>query len=49
MPVHGVFKKWKPKGQILGLADTFKLVDIHDGDTPSIRMPIRMLSWTRPR
>jgi endonuclease YncB( thermonuclease family) len=48
MPVHGVFKKWKPKGQTLGLADAFKLVDIHDGDTPSIRMPIRMLSVDTP-
>jgi endonuclease YncB( thermonuclease family) len=48
MSVHSVFKKWKPKGQTLGLADTFKLVDIHDGDTPSIRMPIRMLSVDTP-
>jgi endonuclease YncB( thermonuclease family) len=48
MPVHSVFKKWKPTGQTLGLADTFKLVDIHDGDTPNIRMPIRMLSVDTP-
>ena len=48
MSVHSAFKKWKPKGQTLGLADTFKLDDIHDGDTPSIRMPIRMLSVDTP-
>jgi endonuclease YncB( thermonuclease family) len=48
MAVHSVFKTWKPQGQTLGLADTFKLVDIHDGDTPNIRMPIRMLSVDTP-
>ena len=39
---------WKPAGQTLDSLGTKKLVDISDGDTPNIRMPIRMLSIDTP-
>jgi hypothetical protein len=35
---------WSPIGVTMPSLDTKALVDIHDGDTPSIRMPVRMLS-----
>jgi len=48
MAIDPVFLTWAPQGRTLGLADQYRLVDIHDGDTPSIRMPIRMLSVDTP-
>ncbi len=48
MAIDAVFLDWSPQGRTLGLADQFRLVDIHDGDTPAIRMPIRMLSVDTP-
>ena len=48
MPIHPVFKTWASTGQTLGLTDRYKLIDVHDGDTPNIRMPIRMLSVDTP-
>ncbi|MGV0812766.1 thermonuclease family protein [Mycolicibacterium boenickei] len=39
---------WSPSGVSLPSLDTKSLVDIHDGDTPSIRMPVRMLSIDTP-
>src|SRR5215207_4244083 len=37
-----------PAGENLPDRDSRKLVDITDGDTPNIRMPIRMLSVDTP-
>ncbi|MGY0499673.1 hypothetical protein ACWZHB_14410 [Nocardia sp. FBN12] len=39
---------WTPRGTSLAALDTKRLIDIHDGDTPSIRMPVRMLSIDTP-
>ncbi|MFI2477538.1 thermonuclease family protein [Nocardia xishanensis] len=39
---------WSPRGVGMPSLDTKALVDIHDGDTPSIRMPVRMLSIDTP-
>ncbi len=39
---------WSPIGVTMPSLDTKALVDIHDGDTPSIRMPVRMLSIDTP-
>ncbi len=39
---------WSPSGMNMPSLDTKALVDIHDGDTPNIRMPVRMLSIDTP-
>jgi endonuclease YncB( thermonuclease family) len=39
---------WTPSGDNLPARDDRALVDITDGDTPNIRMPIRMLSVDTP-
>lgn len=39
---------WTPAGQNLPSLGTKALVDVSDGDTPNIRMPIRMLSIDTP-
>lgn len=39
---------WQPAGDSLPARDARALVDISDGDTPNIRMPIRMLSVDTP-
>lgn len=39
---------WQPAGDNLPARDARALVDISDGDTPNIRMPIRMLSVDTP-
>lgn len=39
---------WSPTGQTLEGLKGFRLVDITDGDTPNVRMPIRMLSIDTP-
>lgn len=39
---------WQPAGENLPARDARALVDISDGDTPNIRMPIRMLSVDTP-
>lgn len=39
---------WTPAGENLPARDARALVDITDGDTPNIRMPIRMLSVDTP-
>lgn len=39
---------WQPAGDNLPARDARALVDLSDGDTPNIRMPIRMLSVDTP-
>jgi endonuclease YncB( thermonuclease family) len=39
---------WTPAGVTMGSSGTRALVDITDGDTPNIRMPVRMLSVDTP-
>lgn len=39
---------WSPSGMTMPSLGTQPLVDIHDGDTPNIRMPVRMLSIDTP-
>jgi len=39
---------WSPAGDNLPARDDRALVDISDGDTPNVRMPIRMLSVDTP-
>lgn len=39
---------WTPAGVTMGSSGTRSLVDITDGDTPNIRMPVRMLSVDTP-
>lgn len=39
---------WMPAGASLPARDARALVDISDGDTPNVRMPIRMLSVDTP-
>lgn len=39
---------WMPAGDTLPARDSRALVDIIDGDTPTVRMPIRMLSVDTP-
>jgi endonuclease YncB( thermonuclease family) len=39
---------WMPAGQDLDGFDRLRIVDITDGDTPNIRMPVRMLSIDTP-
>lgn len=48
MAIDPVFLSWAPRGRTLGISDQYRLVDVHDGDTPAIRMPIRMLSVDTP-
>jgi hypothetical protein len=44
VPIDPIFLNWHPSGENVAVSESFQLVDIHDGDTPNIRMPIRMLS-----
>lgn len=39
---------WNPAGVTMGSSGTRTLVDITDGDTPNIRMPVRLLSVDTP-
>ncbi len=39
---------WQPAGESMPARDGRALVDISDGDTPNVRMPIRMLSVDTP-
>ncbi|MFF3290882.1 thermonuclease family protein [Streptomyces sp. NPDC003023] len=39
---------WSPEGVTMPSLGARALTDVHDGDTPSIRMPIRMLSVDTP-
>jgi endonuclease YncB( thermonuclease family) len=39
---------WSPAGVSLASLGDRALVDVSDGDTPNIRMPIRMLSVDTP-
>lgn len=39
---------WTPAGVTMGSGGTRALVDITDGDTPNVRMPVRMLSVDTP-
>jgi endonuclease YncB( thermonuclease family) len=39
---------WSPVGINMPSLDPMALVDVHDGDTPNIRMPVRMLSIDTP-
>jgi endonuclease YncB( thermonuclease family) len=39
---------WSPAGMSMPSLGGRRLVDVHDGDTPSIRMPVRMLSIDTP-
>ncbi len=39
---------WSPAGVTMPSLGAKALVDVHDGDTPNIRMPIRMLSIDTP-
>ncbi|WP_109524453.1 MULTISPECIES: thermonuclease family protein [Nocardia] len=39
---------WSPAGVSMPSLNTKSLLDIHDGDTPNIRMPVRMLSIDTP-
>jgi endonuclease YncB( thermonuclease family) len=39
---------WSPAGVTMGSSGTRALVDITDGDTPNVRMPVRMLSVDTP-
>ncbi len=48
MPIDPAFLSWNPAGQTLGVRDSYRLVSVHDGDTPRIEMPIRMLSVDTP-
>lgn len=48
MPIDPVFESWRPEGRTLAVEDSFPLIDVTDGDTPGIRMPIRMLSVDTP-
>jgi endonuclease YncB( thermonuclease family) len=44
--VLGVF--WAPEGQTVPDIGTKALIDVTDGDTPNIRMPVRLLSVDTP-
>jgi len=39
---------WSPAGATIPSLGDLALVDVHDGDTPSVRMPVRMLSIDTP-
>jgi endonuclease YncB( thermonuclease family) len=39
---------WSPAGMSMPSLGSQALVDVHDGDTPNIRMPVRMLSIDTP-
>ncbi|EMF00719.1 nuclease [Streptomyces mobaraensis NBRC 13819 = DSM 40847] len=39
---------WSPAGESMPSLGSDALVDVHDGDTPNIRMPVRMLSVDTP-
>jgi endonuclease YncB( thermonuclease family) len=39
---------WSPRGVTMPSLDTKAFIDTHDGDTPNIRMPVRMLSIDTP-
>ena len=40
---------WSPAGANMPSLGARALVDVTDGDTPNVRMPIRMLSVDTPR
>ena len=40
---------WSPAGATIPSLGDLALVDVHDGDTPSVRMSVRMLSIDTPR
>ena len=39
---------WSPAGATIPSPGDLALVDVHDGDTPSVRMSVRMLSIDTP-
>jgi len=39
---------WSPAGVTLSALDPLQLVDVTDGDTPNVRLPVRMLSVDTP-
>ncbi|MFF3323825.1 nuclease [Streptomyces sp. NPDC002889] len=39
---------WSPAGATMPSLGSQRLVDVHDGDTPNLRMPVRMLSVDTP-
>jgi hypothetical protein len=39
---------WSPAGVTLSALDPLELVDVTDGDTPNLRMPVRMLLVDTP-
>jgi hypothetical protein len=39
---------WSPAGVTLSALDPLELVDVTDGDTPNLRMPVRTLSVDTP-
>jgi hypothetical protein len=39
---------WSPAGVTLSALDPLELVDVTDGDTPNIRLPVRLLSVDTP-
>ena len=39
---------WSPAGATIPSLGDLALVDVHDGDTPSVRMSVRMLSIDTP-
>jgi endonuclease YncB( thermonuclease family) len=39
---------WSPAGVTLSALDPLELVDVTDGDTPNLRLPVRMLSVDTP-
>jgi hypothetical protein len=40
---------WSPAGVTLSALDPLELVDVTDGDTANIRLPVRLLSVDPPR
>ena len=39
---------WSPAGVTLSALDPLELVDVTDGDTPNVRLPVRLLSVDTP-
>src|SRR5215468_2667290 len=46
--IEAVQVLWSPAGVTLSSVGAHALVDVTDGDTPNIRMPVRMLSVDTP-
>jgi hypothetical protein len=46
--IEAVQVLWSPAGATIPSLGELALVDVHDGDTPNIRMPVRMLSIDTP-